>query len=741
MDDSQYKSSPCNHFFRPMNNTYGWGSQPIPGRDWGTSCRCDEEVMTTLRTRLQVGVKAAGVEEEACDNTMPLLPSVFDFSTTDMDVSPRAQIQDTDMAVQPLPTPEQTADARALRRRKESNAKRNRVSLCAAALQYTSRLSLNRKSLFPSSFPEASFRSSLLMTNKFALSTCSEVVSEIPACPFTDRDALALIFDLLEEGELLCTAGLVFTAWADASATAHANRMLASVGYLEENDDDDDQMGESLSSLALSMECSWASLVQQFPWGCFLSEGSFKQVYRVHNKSVGAQEAVSVMDIDAITDKKTVGAELAVSSLLSSLARRGICPNFIITRGVFTCPYAPPASTWGSSEMKQPKGSFYDADTVKRAPREPKNGCPGRYQYIRMELCSQGDTEEYLKRQPKMLLSPRMSQVFLFQIAFALHASAERFSLKHYDLKMLNVFVQEIQPATESVVLRYALGSHTFSLRMDKESAVFAKLADYGTANISAESNGQPVTIAQFTTLENTPPDFMLLGDEAHQGHGHDNFGLGLCMLHLFTGNAPYEEILEEVVCPLNLKKRLRAIWENESVNGYDAIRSVVLSDVYKDEAGNIVEGEPDEILYDTLYRFLVLFGIPDRFEHKKCPLVWKAIAETLQEDIALPSTKSNQRKRKKRNDVAAYHKDCRQYSILEGSHPLIAQARYRLEGMPGAMDLLFSLCHFDPMRRSSAMDVLNSVFMENLRETGEYDLNTDDATVYNFTAFATTTS
>ena len=82
--------------------------------------------------------------------------------------------------------------------------------------------------------------------------------------------------------------------------------------------------------------------------------------------------------------------------------------------------------------------------------------------------------------------------------------------------------------------------------------------------------------MVHFTTLENTPPDFMILGDDATQGHEHDCFGLGLGMLHLFTGFRPYEEILEDVKCPPHLKARLRNIWENESASGYAVIRTVI---------------------------------------------------------------------------------------------------------------------------------------------------------------------
>ena len=108
------------------------------------------------------------------------------------------------------------------------------------------------------------------------------------------------------------------------------------------------------------------------------------------------------------------------------------------------------------------------------------------------------------------------------------------------------------------------MGYHTFASHSSQEDAVIAKLADYGTANVDCITNGQNVTIPQFTTLENTPPDFLILGDQALQGHGHDCFGLDLCMLHLFTGHAPYKYILEDISCPPNFKKELRRIWENE---------------------------------------------------------------------------------------------------------------------------------------------------------------------------------
>ena len=250
--------------------------------------------------------------------------------------------------------------------------------------------------------------------------------------------------------------------------------------------------------------------------------------------------------------------------------------------------------------------------------------------------------------------------------------------MKHYDVKLLNIFLQDaMQGGTldgrpEFTVLRYGLGEHVFALRLPTKRALLAKLADYGTANVQASSNGQPVTIAQFTTVENTPADFLLQGDAALQGHGHDSFGLGLCMLHLFTGNAPYEEILEEVLCPPALKKKLRQIWQEDEYAGYLVVRSLILSDDEPDE--------PDETLYHTLYRYLVLFGIPE----EKGPFkVWKAITQALEgSDRNRGKTygRNTRNGRKEGPDAAQFARDRKKYSLSHGNNKYIARARKTLE-------------------------------------------------------------
>ena len=66
---------------------------------------------------------------------------------------------------------------------------------------------------------------------------------------------------------------------------------------------------------------------------------------------------------------------------------------------------------------------------------------------------------------------------------------------------------------------------------------------------MTADALGQPVTLDQYTTLENIPLEMLTVGCEATQGYHIDAWALGLCMMHLFTGHSPYEEILAEVKC------------------------------------------------------------------------------------------------------------------------------------------------------------------------------------------------
>lgn len=123
--------------------------------------------------------------------------------------------------------------------------------------------------------------------------------------------AFAQVLSFLNEGELIHSASLVSTRFADVAAEALGNLMLVSVGCdpsLKGKSNDDssietdesgqaDTQGVSLghSSVAKSMERGWPYLMTEFPWAQFLTDGSFKRVYKVWNNRCGAYEALSVM--------------------------------------------------------------------------------------------------------------------------------------------------------------------------------------------------------------------------------------------------------------------------------------------------------------------------------------------------------------------------------------------------------------------------------------------------------------
>ena len=695
-------------------------------------------------------------------------------------------------------------ESNTLKKQRASFAKHKRMSLCSTvqsrySMNYTD--NLNRKSVCA-----LTKRRSVIFTP--ILEQPSNTSNHQEENIFNNSSILFRILSHFTEPELICSISLVSTYWYEISSRAQATLMLVSVGcstsamipdentksncsdVLLESTKDDVSIEETISSkidttssssVSKSMEWEWKQLIANFPWGCFLSQGAFKKVYRVMNVNVMAEEAISVMNVDEIDscgNKTVVGTELAVSSLLSSLVRRGVCPNFVSTRRVFTCSYEPPASLWGDETNKCPQGKIFNQKDKRRKPRKPNDSKIGRYQYIRMELCHYGDAEEFLKDQPNKVISAKEARHLLFQMAFSLYVASDRFCLKHYDVKLLNFFLQDMHASVNDVdalsskspytCLRYGLGNHVYLLRMPTSRTIVAKLADYGTATFGmSQDHLSEVTIGQFTTVENTPPEQFILGDAALQGHGHDNFGLGLCMLHLFTGHCPYEEILSDVLCPPSLRNSLEKIWEVDHVprlkgkrrnnhNTYSVLRSLIKIDS--------ADGEIYDVPYHTLYRFLVLFGIPDdKFgitrengKYGGSKKVWDAITSCLlpSDDLMSEGDKENQLVRSHRSsgwnknknskpqnaateDSILFEKDRMKYSIDYGSNPLIKNARRKLSGIAGGIQLLKGLVEFNPDKRLTSLEVLNSTFMSALREDHVSVSVQDNDLVYSYMSYA----
>jgi serine/threonine protein kinase len=599
------------------------------------------------------------------------------------------------------------------------------------------------------------------------------------------------------------------------------------------------------------------------------------------------EEAVSVMDVKGIMEAgagSVVEQELRVSLLVSALVRRSVCPNFVETFGVFGTDFAPPPALWGADGNKHPRGkhpptypalpasallgeggeggggnsddgssafalAVHHTAAVKalqpkqrpRPARPPLGGGGGggsgrgRHQYIRMELCTHGDLEEFLHVVPGNVLAPEALLPLAFQMCFALYAAQTEFDLRHYDVKLLNFLLKDMPPnmacprhhkqkqqqkqmvqqppvrgrrrgaaaavagdeqdevlvntgGNDEVRVCYGVAGQSFVLRLPAEGGaashrLWVKLGDFGTADVEPGTVGLPIGLEQFTTLENSPIEQLLLGTGATQTFAADTWALGLSLLHLFTGHCPYEELLVEVKCPEELRLALESVWSDPEL---EAVYGVVVAAAGEEEeeeggdecgsggdseddaegggdeemdgerrSGSGGMGRMDRTLADTLYRFLVLFGLPSSDALSSNELwqenpVWRACLAYLASSVSdVPpslryptagTTAGDRRKGKgkgkaKSKEAAgsgvvgggpptkavakrvaagfAVHRG--QWGVQCGSSPAMAAARVNLEAT-GAMELLLCMANFDATMRPTMFDCLKSELFKPLR-------------------------
>ncbi|KAF1794458.1 Protein kinase-like domain [Phytophthora cactorum] len=329
---------------------------------------------------------------------------------------------------------------------------------------------------------------------------------------------------------------------------------------------------------------STAQLYTRHPRGHYLSDGAYKEVFKVYSLEQKRLEAISVMDIGDIGNQGVVRQEVAHSVLLSNACEHGICPNFLRIYDVFLAHEQPCPDRWGSKTRRKPTELLAsgNAEFGAESQQQQTSSSDERerlFQYMRMEFCDGGDLEDFIGLQKnKVLPLDSVAVSFFFQMVFSLYCAREKFNLRHYDIKLLNFFLKDIGRANLSkapgcdVVLHYMLEDACFVLQMPASFSYWVKLADYGAADSNPDNLGKPVTIDQFATLENSPIEFLLEGDVAEQSYAADTFSLGLCLLHLFTGSAPYEEILQDVHCPSELLKDLKALWTVRVEPNSDAV-------------------------------------------------------------------------------------------------------------------------------------------------------------------------
>ena len=487
-------------------------------------------------------------------------------------------------------------------------------------------------------------------------------------------------------------------------------------------------------------------VLKAYPCGRYLAEGGCKQVYRVFNGSAQRWEAMSVVDRKAMREAGIEGqlqTEVWVSYLLSQLRRHGRCPHYLRLHQTFTCVEPPPGREWGDVD-KPPVPAADDDDDGSSSSDEndeaaaPPPAAAGRakprkpakvtrkpkaaqecHQYLLMELAEGGDMEEACKKQPGEAWEPAELPALLLQMLFSLHASQRELGMRHYDIKLLNFFLARPPPSSaadaRALTMRYGVGgAHPLlqtQLPCDAPSMVV--LADFGTADLAPETLGAPIGEQHFTTLENTPPDFLLCGSGARQGFAADAFGLGLCVLHLLTGRAPYEELTAPLHCPAELRQALRRVWSAEAAAGADGDPYAALRCHVEDE------DEGEATLCDTLYRFLCLFGAElggtdadedaaddsERDTHACSGCVASSAAwAAVQSWLATSGGKTR------------FCRDHAQWSAFHGRSKVLAPAQKRMAALPGSEELLRGLVRFEPSRRWSVARALRSDFFAPLR-------------------------
>jgi serine/threonine protein kinase len=507
----------------------------------------------------------------------------------------------------------------------------------------------------------------------------------------------------------------------------------------------------------------WSSFMRARPWGRFLSSGACKEVFCVQDQ-MGTRQAVSVMDVTDLRKRDmdaAVGRELEISMLCSALYSLNICPNTLCIHSLFRAEYGVAPKLWAPNrKLPVPHKSTGALPAPPSIPQK-RTLTAGCHQFIRMELCCAGDLEEVVRREKHLL--PRDIQILVFQMCFAMYACREQLQLRHHDVKLLNFFATDAAalrcgralPRTTSPasggdssdnVLRIGFGAHIYALPLGSSDFSVAKLADFGTSVVGAGSLGDPIMLQHFTTLENTPPEFLLLGSRTRQAFSSDTFPLGLAVLHLLTGLEPYEELLGDVHCPAELSQALAQLWlHGEKSDDYHVIRRVVDTLELEPMYG---EGEADTggavgaVLYDTLYRYLVLFEAsrldrPDPNSPVGRSRAWQLCSEILgfgimnttdgasSPDTARATVEATAAFGARGQDdadetpaVLQFNADRALWSLRTGTHAVIKGARESLEAVgPGMSRLLRKMCHFDPSRRCTMHEVLSNTAFASLRE------------------------
>lgn len=306
--------------------TENWGSRLEKECDWGVSQRCESIVLDVMMKELHhkhpdlLSDGLTGMQTKSRDSSQHIVDQGIAVNVSDEcsnpfdDVSTSSRLvvgnsyfgrvqfalaEETSSVMDRGITNTNTRDQ--LRRQKNFD-KRRRTALFASAKNPVKAFREARKSMFvqPTHTSQQRTPKNILsgsspefFANKFAQKSNRKLPSETIHAPLDNSSILETILDFLEEKELILTASLVSRKWFEAATNSHSNLMLSSIGC---DDGNIKNLADTEKNHALSlMERPWSYLTSKFPWACFLSEGSYKRVYKVFNHDHRVEEAISVM--------------------------------------------------------------------------------------------------------------------------------------------------------------------------------------------------------------------------------------------------------------------------------------------------------------------------------------------------------------------------------------------------------------------------------------------------------------
>jgi serine/threonine protein kinase len=310
-----------------------------------------------------------------------------------------------------------------------------------------------------------------------------------------------------------------------------------------------------------------------------------------------------------------------------------------------------------------------------------------------------------------------------------------------------------IQKQDDMIDIKIGVGQYIYSISLLMDIKGLVKLADFGTSIVGHGGIGNSITLQQFTTLENVPPEFLILGSSVRQDFSADTFQLGLSFLHMLTGYEPYEVLLANVLCSSYLIDKLKDIWiPNDIEDKYHVVQEVVDMSILGGSNNNDSDyRSPIEILCHTLYRYCVLFCQPEqdyKNEHhglRDSP-VWILLKEVLGLNNSTSQSQIGFRRKRvttKSKEIqicrAQFKRDSSLWNIHNGKHQIMIDMRYLMNEMgEGTMRLLEKMVAFDPAQRCTMLEaitspVFSSLIDQNIKEeeaTWQKDMRHDTHTV-----------